>query len=184
MAETIPRRSGSGRRRELEALTFAIRLTAFAVTLVPFLALAAPWVALDGLSGTYSGVDCVAILASPVAMYLYSVSPLQAGIVSVGPIAILLLAAVTSYRYHRRQSVLWAPPAMFAVAMVISLGAGDFVTVTHYGLVLVMLVSALLTLHQAAIRLYVALQKRQKLPAVYRVLGVATGAGRYRWSEG
>lgn len=178
------RRRGNDRRKKREAVTLAVRLAAFAVTLVPFPALLAPWVALDGIAGSYSGVDAVALLATPTAAYLYGVSPLQAVIVTVGPILVLLLATITSYRYHRRKSVLLAPPAMFAVSVVISLGAGDFVVATHYGLTLVMLVSAALTLHQVAIRIYVALQKRQKLPAVHRALGVATGAGRYRWSEG
>ena len=175
---------GSSRRKGLEAVTFAIRLSAFAVTLVPFLALAAPWVTLDGIGEAHSGVDSMALLATPVAVYMYGVSPFQAGVVSVGPILVLLLAVIISYRYHRRKSVLWAPPTMFAVAMIISLGAGNFVVSTHYGLVLVMLASALLTLHQVAIRIYASLQKRQKLPTVHRALGVVTGAGRYRWSEG
>jgi len=180
----VARRGGNDRGKEQEALTFAIRLLAFTVSLVPFPALAAPWVALDGLGGTYSGVGSMALLVTPTAVYMFGVSPFQAAIVSVGPILILLLAIITSYRYHRRRSVPWAPVAMFAVAMAISLGAGSFVVSTHYGLVLVMLASAALILHQIAIRVYVALQKRQKLPAVHRVLGVATGAGRYRWSEG
>ena len=176
-------RSGSGHGKRLEAATFAVRLSAFAVALVPFLALAGPWVTLDGINEVYSGVDCIALLATPVAVYMYGVSPIQAGIVSAGPILILLLATITSYRYHHRKSVLWAPPAMFAVAMAVSLGAGSFVVSTHYGLVLVMLTSAFLTLHQAAIRVYAFLQKRQRLPTVHRALGVVTGAGRYRWSE-
>ena len=174
---------GHNRGRRPEAATFAFRLAAFAVTLVPFPALVAPWVTLDGIGGAHSGVDAIALLATPASAYLYDVSRLQAGIVTVGPVLILLLAVITSYNYHRRRSVLWAPPAMFAVAMAISLGAGTFVTSTHYGLVLVALTSALLSLHQVAIRVYVALQKRRKLPAVHRALGVATGAGPYRWSE-
>ena len=180
----VARRGGNDRRKEREVVTLAIRLTVFAVSLVPFLAIVAPWIALDGTNEVYSGVDCMALLVTPIAAYMYGVSPFQAGVVSVGPILILLLAIITSYRYHHRKSILWAPPVMLAVAMTISLGAGDFVAVTHYGLTLVMLVSALLTLHQITIRIYVALQKRRKLPTVHRALGVATGAGRYRWSEG
>ena len=176
--------TSGGRTNRLETATFAVRLGAFAVTLAPFLALVAPWITLDGDSGTRSGVDSMALLSTPVAAYMYNVSPFQTGIVSVGPILVLLLAIVTSHRYQRRKSVLWAPVAMFATATAISLGAESFVVSTHYGLILVMLVSAVLILHQAAIRVYVALQRRRKLPAVHRALGVATGAGRYRWSEG
>ena len=179
----VARRGRNARGRERGALTFAVRLIAFAVSLVPFPALVAPWVALDGLEGTYNGVDSMALLVTPTAVYMFGVSPLQAAIVSVGPILILLLAIITSYNYHRRRSIPWAPPAMFAVAMAISLGAGSFVVSTHYGLVLVMLASAFLILHQLAIRIHVALQKRQKLPTIHRALAVATGAGRYRWSE-
>ena len=73
---------------------------------------------------------------------------------------------------------------MFAVALAIALGAGSFVVSTHYGLNLVVLVSAILVLHQAFIGIYLALRGQRKSPAVHQALGVATGAGPYRWSEG
>lgn len=179
MAGTTPQQS----KERLEEITFAIRLSAFAVSLVPFLLLFAPWVSLDGISGAHSGVGSVALLATPVAAYMFGASPFQALIVSVGPILIFLLTALISYRYYRRRSVPWAPPLVFALALIISIGAESLVVSTHYGLVLVMLVSAVLTLHQVAIRIHVTLQKRQKLPSVHRVLIVMTGAGPYRWSE-
>lgn len=184
MEDTTPQRSGGGRRKRTEAATFAIRLGTFVLTLVPFLALAAPWVTLDGIGEAHSGVELTALLSTPAGVYLYSVSFVQAAILSVGPIVILLLAAVTSYRYHRRRRILWAPLAMFAAALAIPLGAGSFVVFTHYGLNLVVLVSAILVLHQAFIGVYLALRGRRKLPAMRHALGVATGAGPYRWSEG
>ena len=99
-------RSDGGRRKRVEAATFAVRLGAFAASLVPFPALLAPWATLDGIGGAHSGMGLVALLATPAATYLYSVSFVQAAVLSVGPIVILLLAAVTSYRYHRRRRVL------------------------------------------------------------------------------
>ena len=70
-----------------------IRRTVFAVSLATVLEqIVAPWIALDGTNEVYSGVDCMALLVTPVAAYMYGVSPFQAGVVSVGPILILLLA--------------------------------------------------------------------------------------------
>jgi len=72
---------------------------------------------------------------------------------------------------------------MLAMAMTITYGATDLVAGTERGLTIVMAVSALLTLHQVAIRVQVGLQRKLKMPAVYRALGVVTGAGYYRWRE-
>lgn len=166
-----------------ELVTFAIRLMAFVVTLAPLGALGLPWVTLDGTKETLSGVATIALLAPPMGIYLYEVSPLQAGILTVGPILVALLAILVSYNYHRRQSIYWAPPAMLAVAAAVTYGTADLVTATQAGLVITMAVAALLTLHQASIRIQIALQRRQKLPRVHRALAIATGMGHYRWSE-
>ncbi len=165
-----------------EVATLTIRLIAFAATLIPLAALAMPWVTLDGTGDTHSGVATIALLASPTGTYLYEVSALQAAILTIGPVLIGLLAIVTGYYYHRRKSVYWAPPLMLVIAVVVAYGTDDLVAVTQAGLVIVMAVAVLLTLHQAAIRLQVAMRRRQKLPVVYRTLAIATGIGYYRWS--
>lgn len=72
---------------------------------------------------------------------------------------------------------------MLAVALGIAYGATDLVTGTEQGLTIVLVVSMLLTLHQVAIRAQLALQRKLMMPAIYRVLTIATGTGRYRWKE-
>ena len=115
--------------------------------------------------------------------YLYAVSSPQAVLLMVGPILVALLAIITCYNYRRRRSIYWAPPAMLALAAAIAFGASDLVTAIEPGLVIVMVVAALLTLHQITIRVQVVLRRNMKMPAVYRTLAVATGMGHYRWSE-
>ena len=166
-----------------ELITLAMRLAAFVATLIPLAALALPWVTLDGTEETVSGVGAVALLVPPMSEYLYAVSPLQAALLTVGPMLVALLAIITSYNYRRRRSIYWAPPAMLIVAVAIAYGATDLVTAAGPGLVIVMTVSALLTLHQIAIRVQVVLRRKMKMPAIYRALAVATGMGHYRWSE-
>ena len=173
----------TSRNRTREITTFAVRLVAFVISLVPLGALALPWVTLDGTGEAISGAAAIALLVSPMGAYLYAVSPLQADILTVGPILVALLAMVIGYNYQRRRSVYWAPPMMLVITALIAYGAADLVIVTEPGLALVMAAAALLTLHQAAIRIQVALRRRQKLPVVYRTLGIATGMGHYRWSE-
>ena len=166
-----------------ELITLVMRLAAFVATLIPLAALALPWVTLDGTEETVSGVGAVALLVPPMSEYLYAVSPLQAATLTVGPMLVALLAIIIGYNYQRRRSIYWAPPAMLIVAGVIAFGTADLITDTEPGLAIVMAVSVLLTLHQAAIRIQVNLRRKMKMPAVYRALAVATGMGHYRWSE-
>ena len=135
-----------------ELVTLIVRLMAFAVTLIPLVAMMQPWVTLDGIEESLSGVDAIALLVPPMSEYLYTVSPLQAAIVTLGPVLVALLAVIISDNYRRRKSVFWAPPAMLAVIAGITYGAADFVTDTEQGLTIVMAVAVLLTLHQVAIR--------------------------------
>lgn len=167
--------------RNRELATLVVRLMAFAVTLVPLVAMMQPWVILDGIEEPVSGIDAIALLVPPMSEYLFAVSPLQAALVTLGPIVVALLAVIVSDNYRRRKSVFWAPPVMLAVAAGITYGATDLVTGTEQGLTVVMGVSVLLTLHQIAIRIQVALQRKLKMPTIYRALAVATGAGHYRW---
>ena len=171
------------RTKTRELATLIVRLTAFAATLIPLVAMMQPWVTLDGVEGPVSGLGAIALLVTPMRDYLYAVSPLQAGVVTLGPILVAVLTVIISDHYRRRKSVFWAPPVMLAVAVGIAYGAADLVTGTEQGLTIVMVVAVLLTLHQAAIRVQVVLQRTLKMPAVYRALAVATGTGRYRWRE-
>ena len=170
-----------GRDREL--ITLIMRLAAFVATLVPLAAMALPWVILDGTGEVVSGVGAIALLVPPMSEYLYAVSPLHAALLTLGPMLVALLATITSYNYRWRRSIYWAPPAMLIVAGAIAFGTADLITGTGPGLVIVMTVAALLTLHQIAIRVQVALRRKMKMPAIYRALAVATGMGHYRWSE-
>ena len=169
------------RRREL--ITLIMRLAAFVATLIPLAALALPWVTLDGTGEAVSGVGSIALLVPPMSEYLYAVSPLQATFLTVGPMLVALLAIITGYNYRRRKSIYWAPPAMLIVAGAIAFGTADLIAAAEPGLAIVMAVSILLILHQAAIRVQVVLRRKMKMPEVYRTLAVVTGMGHYRWSE-
>ena len=178
------RQSGNrDQTKNRESITLIMRLTAFVATLIPLAAMVLPWVTLDGTDAVVSGVGAIALLVPPTSEYLFAVSPIQAAIVTVGTMLAAVLAIVTSYNYWRRKSIYWAPPAMLIVSAAIAYGATDLVTAAEPGLVLVMAVSVLLTLHQIAIRVQVVLRRKMKLPSIYRALAVVTGMGHYRWSE-
>ncbi|MYC32526.1 MAG: hypothetical protein F4X64_05045 [Chloroflexi bacterium] len=169
--------------RNSELATLIMRLAAFVATIIPLVALAAPWVRVDGSQEAVSGVGSIALLVSPMSEYLFTVSPLHAAILTVGPILIGLLATITSYNYWRRRSIIWGPPAILGVALVIAYGATDLVNGYEFGLATVIVASALLTLHQITIRVQVLLRRKAKMPQLYRRLAVITGMGHYRWSE-
>ena len=166
-----------------QVATLIVRISAFAVTLVPILAFLLPWIMVDGTSYILSGVGLVALLASPMREYLYQVDPLQAAMLTMGPALIALLGITTSYRYYQRRSIFWAPFVMFAIALAIVYMADDLVSAVYEGLVIIIAVAGILILHQIAIRIQVSLRRKRKLRKVYRVLAVATGIGYYRWRE-
>ncbi len=163
-----------------ELATMVVRLMAFAATLLPLVAMMQPWFTLDGIDEPLSGIDAIALLVPPMREYLYTVSPLQAAAVTLGPIGVALLAVIIGDKYRQLKKVPWAPPVMLSVALAIAYGTPDLVTGTERGLMIVIAISALLTLHQVAIRVWRGLRK-SKRPAVYRVLGVVTGAGHTPW---
>ena len=98
-------------------VTAAVRLIAFAVTLAPLAALFMPWVTLDGGEKTYTGIDCIALLASPIREYLYEVDPVQAAILTLSPVIIVILSVVMGNRYYRRRAILWGLPALLGFAL-------------------------------------------------------------------
>ena len=166
-----------------QAVTLIVRLFAFIVTLVSLLALLLPWIMLDGTREILSGVGAIALLASPMREYLYQVDPVQAAILTIGPVLIALLAIITSNYYYRRKSIFWAPLAMLATAMAIIYIVNDLVNAIYEGLIIIIAVSILLILHQTMIRVQVAMRHKRKLPKISNFLSVATGIGYYRWPE-
>ena len=159
-----------------EATSTGVRLLAFVVCMAPFAALFLPWITLDGAEDIHTGVSSIALLASPLRDYLLDANPVQALIVTVGPAVIALLTIITGSRYCRRRSVYWAPPLMLAIALAIAYLTGDLVGATHEGLDAVGVVAILLTVHQLAIRMYVAMRRSRPFAQSTRVLGTAIGA--------
>ena len=168
--------------RSQQIITFIVRLIAFVVAVTPLPALLLPWVRLDGTLEIRTGLGAVALLASPMREYLFTVDPLQASALTLGPVLIALLAIITSYRYYRRESIFWAPPAMLAAAVAIPYVATDLIGATLEGLGVVIAAAILLIAHQALIRIQVFLSRRRRWPGVYRTLAVAIGIGYNRWS--
>ena len=173
----------SANNKGREVATFVMRLAFFVLSIVPLAAFLMPWVTLDGTGETHTGISTIALLASPVNTYLYEVAPLQAATLIIGTALIGLLAMLTSYRYHKRRSIYWAPMALLAITIAVVYGTTELVNATHGGPTTIMVVAVLLILHQTSIRVQVAMRRKQKLPAVYRILAIATGIGHYRWSE-
>ena len=166
--------------------TAAIRILWFSLSISPFAALFLPWVTVDGADETLTGVSSIGLLTSPVRDYLFAVNPVQAAILTFGPVLIVLLTIITGGRYGKRRSVYWAPPLMLVLALCIVYLTEDLVSATHEGLDAVAVISILLALHQLAVRiygtmrgrqpLYGAMRRSQSISRTTRVLGTAIGA--------
>ena len=165
-----------------EVVTVSVRLMAFGVALVPFGALFLPWITLDGSGEIRTGVTSTSLLASPVRDYLFEVDPIQAAILTLGPVAVVLLTIIMGSRYYSRRSTPWTPLFMLATVLAITYLTADLISVTHEGLSVITAAAVLLTLHQAAIRLQVAIRRRSPYSKVAGVMAIATGiAYRRRW---
>ena len=167
------------------AITITARLVAFAVTMAPLATMFLPWVSLDGSDKVYTGVTCIALLVSPLREYLFAVDPVQAAIVTIGPVLIVLLSIVTSNNYQKRRAILWAPPAILVTALAIIYLTPTLANHTYVGPALVAGIAILLILHQGAMRLQVATRRNRKLSWVSGPLAVATGIEeQHRWRRG
>ena len=113
-----------------EVVTVSVRLVAFCVTLIPFGAMFLPWVTLDGSGDIRSGVTSIALLVSPVRGYLFEVDPIQATIVTIGPVAVVLLTIVMGSRYYNRRSTPWTPLLLLVTALVIIYFTADLIRAT------------------------------------------------------
>ena len=172
-------------RRELA--TFVMRLAAFAATLLLTAAFFLPWVRLDGAADAHSGAELVAIIVSPSRMYLFAVSPVQTVILIGCPAAIIVFAIKVVSKYAQRKTASFATASILASSLSIVYAAPDLVAVNgsgiHFGLLLVVVLSAALLIHQALIKLRSKLLRSRKLPTVHRAISIVTGSGSYRWSE-
>ena len=165
-----------------DVVTVTVRLVAFGVALVPFGALFLPWVTLDGSSEIRTGVTSISLLASPIRGYLFEADPVQAAIVTIGPVAVVLLTIITGSRYYSRRSTPWTPLFMLVTVLAIIYLTENLVRATHEGLSVITGVAVLLLLHQGAIRLQVTIRRRSPYSKFAGILAIATGiAYRRRW---
>lgn len=161
------------------AITVAVRIVAFTVTMAPLAVLFVPWITLDG-GQARTGVTSIALLVSPVRDYIYAVDPVQAALVTIGPILIVLFSIVTSNSYYKRETIFWAPLAILVVALAIIFLTHNLVSYVHDGPRIVVTIAILLMLHQAAIRLQVATRRKRNLAWASGPLAVATGIEEHR----
>ncbi len=170
-----------------ELATFTMRLVAFAAALAIMGAFFLPWARLDGMNEASSGAELVALVVSPTANYLFAVSTLQAVVLVGCPALLILSATMVMTKYARRKTAPFATCLVFASSVSVAYGAPDLTASNelgaYVGLSLIVVLSAVLLVHQALIKLRENLYHRRRLPTVYQALSVLTGSGHYRWSE-
>ena len=165
-----------------DVINITVRFVAFGVVLIPLGALFLPWVTLDGSGEIRTGVTSVSLLVSPVRDYLFEVDPVQAAIVTIGPVAVVLLTIFTGSRYYSRKSTPWTPLFILTVALAITHLTANLISATHEGLNVVAAAAVLLIFHQATIRLQVAMRRRWPYSKAVRILAITTGIDyRRRW---
>ena len=171
-----------------EVATFAMRLLVFGATLAIVGAFFLPWVRLDGTSQASSGAELVAIILSPTVDYLLAVSSLQTGILLGCPAILILSALIVVAKYSRRKTAPLATCVVFASSALVIYGAPDLTASNeagaHVGLLLTMVLSVALLIHQTLMKLCERLRYGRRLRTVYQSLSVITGSGYYLWNDG
>ena len=146
-----------------------------------------PWVQIDGMKESSTGVQLMVLVVTPTLDYLRSASPIGAVSLIGGPLGILLLGLWVVVKYAQRRTAIIPTIAVLVVAVGIpQLASGLLVQgIAGYGmgLQLIIVAGCLLLAHQSLIKVSTALRTRRKLPVLYRTLAVVTGSGYYRWSE-
>ena len=170
-----------------EGLTLLMRLLTFVVALMLGGAFFLPWIRLDGEGEAHSGAELISLLLTPDVQYLYAISPVQTGVLIGCTVLTILATVLVVFRYSRRKSAILATMVVLASCIAIIYATGDLAANTgartYIGLTGTIGLSAILLIHQSLIKLRTRLYQRRKLPSVYRVLGVATGSGYYRWND-
>ena len=170
-----------------ELATLVMRLVAFAATLVMIGAFFLPWLRLDGATDGRSGAELMTLIISPTISYLFKVSPVQSGVLIGCPTIVILAAIIVMAKYGRRKTAPLATSAILASSIAIIYATPDLTTNdgprVYMGLSFVVVLSGLLLLHWALIKLRTKLYRRRRWPFIYRALSILTGSGHYRWSE-
>ncbi len=170
-----------------ERTTFAMRLITYLATLAIMGAFFLPWTRLDGMSQASSGAELIVLAVSPSFNYLVAVSTLQTAVLIGCPALLISSATFVSVKYARRQTAPLATCLVFASSVSVTYGTPDLTTSSGFGtlvgLTLIVVLSAVLLIHQGLIKLRGKLYDRRKLPTAYQALSVITGSGHYRWSE-
>lgn len=169
-----------------EILTFVVRLVGFAVSVAIIVAFFLPWLRIDGIAESRSGVALPVLVTSPVVEYLFGVAPVQTVVLIASPVVMLVFAFRVSLSYAKRKTAVASTAIVIALAFSVVYGTQGLVASRdsiQAGLVVVIALSIVLLVHQLLIKLRGRLLKAQKFPAIYRGLGIATGAGRYRWRD-
>jgi len=170
-----------------ETATLSVRLFSFAASLGILGCFWLPWVHIDGTGESSTGAELIALTAAPSLEYVWVASPVSAGVLIGGPVAIFLFGLLIASRYAQRQTAIFSTLVVLAVVVGLPqvarslLSGGD----PGYGagLVLIIVLAGLLLAQQLLIKATTVLRIRRKFPALYRTLTVATGAGPHRWSE-
>ena len=162
------------------AVNMVMRTLSFIATLVLIGSVALPWLRLDGFDEPSLGLELIAMSVSPMGKYFFSVSPIQTGILVAGPALVLGLAFRVALKYAQRRRAMFTTAAILAASLVMTYGLTGVVAQPscgpYLGLSLVMILSAVLLVHQALIKFATVLLRRNQWRPVYRTLRIVTGS--------
>ena len=170
-----------------EAVTLGVRMLFFVLSLGILGGFWLPWVQIDGLPRSSTGIQLMGLVGTPSWDYLLAVSPVSAGSLIAGPAGIVVFGLLVVSKYVRRRTAIVPTMAVLAIAVGLPHVASSLLAHSEagyeIGLQLILATACLLLAQQFLIKLTTKLRTMRKAGRLYRSLAVATGSGHYRWSE-
>lgn len=170
-----------------ETVTLGVRVMFFVLALGILAGFWLPWMRIDGFREDSTGIQLMVLVATPSWGYLMMVAPVSAVCLIGGPVGILAFGLRVVVQYVRRRTAIISTTAVLVIAGGLPHVVSGFLPhgEAHYqwGLQLIIAIACLLLAQQLLIRFTAKLRTMRKAHVLYRTLAVATGSGRYRWSD-
>ncbi len=156
-------------------VSLVFRVVWFAFALVMVVSVVLPWAALDGLPGSYSGVELSASVFSYLGDYLFGVSPVGAVTLIAVPVLFTAFAVFVVVRYAVARRVLYASLLSFGLLLAFYFVSGPAVEGFRPGFFIALVAAGALVAHQVLLVVQFRFVERRRLPGIYAAFRAVNG---------
>ncbi len=170
-------------------ITRLARYLTFTMALLVLASFVLPWLRIEGVPEGHSGLDLMKLplTEAGIFQFLYSVNPGQAVILALSPVIMFLLALPMALKYARRRTTVLPSTLILALAIILLVGESAFLVssavMDRIGLLAIVVLSGILLLHSALIKIGMKLLRRNMYPMLHQYILLFTGTGKFPQSS-